>query len=196
MPRIIEYEQVLATLTARGMKSLYHNSGSFGLIDQPHTCGWIGADDPTIREAARAACLQVPEPHVENLARLFERTWTTLLPGPLWLMPGSHWAYELDFGCATWMPQALHAIGIDAALLQSRSNGAAIEFCLSEAELATRFATDLLNHLTGSDFVATFPDHQALCTIHHHAQLWWQTPDRPLHAKLSNLPRTLPNPNA
>jgi hypothetical protein len=188
MPRIIDYDHVLATLTSRGMKSLYHNSGSFGFPIESFACGWIGQDDPTILESVRARCTQVPGPHAENLARLFDRAWTTLLPGTLWIMPGSHWAYELDFGSAEWMPDALRAIQIDPTALQPRNVAAAIEFDLSESGDARTFIAQLLTHLTASDFTAALPNQAAICTIHHHAQLWWQTPDVRLRDLLMRLP--------
>src|SRR5688572_20967620 len=78
MPRIIEYEQVLTTLTARGMTSLYHNSGSFGFAQNEHICGWIGLPDPTIRDAARPYCANVPTPYMPNLISLLNTAWDKL----------------------------------------------------------------------------------------------------------------------
>src|SRR4051812_39634096 len=104
MPRIIDYQQVLATLTSRGLKSLYYNSGSFGFDVGPRdlACGWIGPPDGTLKESARAIATRVPPPHAQNLARLLARAWWSILPGAMWIMPGSHWAYELDFGSDDW----------------------------------------------------------------------------------------------
>jgi hypothetical protein len=42
----------------------------------------------------------------------------------------------------------------------------------------------LLENLRMSDFMLAFPGRPALCTIHHHKQLWWQTTDAALHAAL------------
>lgn len=187
MPRIIDYEHVLATLTARGMTSLYHNSGSFGFTGEEHVCGWVGPDDATIRESVRAVCTQVPEPHAVILQWSFDLAWRKLLPGPVWIMPGSHWAYELDFGSATWLPSALLSQGIDPALLRSRNNAAALEFDPSEGK-TRKFVGWLLGNLSASDFTAAFPQHAVICTIHHHMQLWWQTTDLALRDQLSRLP--------
>ena len=31
--------------------------------------------------------------------------------------------------------------------------------------------------LSGSDFMIAFPGRPALCTLHHHKQLWWSSTD-------------------
>jgi hypothetical protein len=183
MPRIIDYEQVLTTLTSRGLTSLYHNSGSFGFAGEEHFCGWLGTDDPTIRESMRAFCKRVSEPTAVSLERLFTLAWSELLPGPVWIMPGSHWAYELDFGSATWLPKALQTLGIDSAALQPRNNASAIELDPSE-EKPRKLVGWLLENLSSSDFTAAFPSHPAICTIHHHRQLWWRTSDAALRDRL------------
>jgi len=187
MPRIIDYERVLPALTSRGLQSLYHNSGSFGFAADLY-CGWIGPPDGTLKDTARAVARRVPEPHSANLARLLQRAWMTLLPGAIWIMPGSHWSYELDHSSHVWMPDALREIGIDPAALQSRNNAAAIEFELSESRVAMTFVERLLDQLFSSDFTAAFPDHPAICTIHHHRQLWWRTNDAALRDRLLQLP--------
>src|SRR5439155_11912531 len=55
MPRVIDYPIVLEQLTAAGFVSLYHNAGAFGFAADAHVhaIGWVGVDDPTIRDAAR-----------------------------------------------------------------------------------------------------------------------------------------------
>lgn len=188
MPRIIDYQDVLERMTAQRIKCLYHNSGSFGFAGEEHVCGWIGPDDPTIRESARPHCTQIAEPHAVNLQRLFALAWTKLLPGPVWIMPGSHWAYELDFGSATWLPSALITHGIDPAALRSRNDAAALEFDQSDGK-TRKFFGWLLENLSVSDFTAAFPQRPAICTIHHHKQLWWRTNDRILNDRLAQLPR-------
>ena len=42
----------------------------------------------------------------------------------------------------------------------------------------------LLGNLRTSDFMLAFPGRPALCTVHHHKQLWWQTTDLALHSAL------------
>src|SRR5206468_2249514 len=90
---------VLEQMTAQGFVSLYHNSGAFGFATdaKPQTAGWIGPADSTLRAEAARVAQKIPAPHERNLARLLVRSWRELLPGVLWLMPMSHWAYELDF---------------------------------------------------------------------------------------------------
>src|SRR3954454_22096581 len=104
MPRIIDYPQVQREMTALGLRCLYHNSGAFGFetSDQPLTCGWIGPDDPTIRPEAMANVVRVSLPHSRSLARRLETLWLTTLRAPFWIMPASHWAYEMEFGNGPW----------------------------------------------------------------------------------------------
>ena len=108
MPRIIEYTHALQTLTSQGLVCNYHNSGAFGFPRDVSTqfMGWIGPDDDTIREAARPFTRRVPAPYPQTLASLAAGFWRRALPGPTWVQPMSHWAYELQFGGGT----ALHRL--------------------------------------------------------------------------------------
>jgi len=166
--------------------SLYHNSGAFGFVPDvtTHIRGWIGPDDPTLRESVRTFMKQIPEPHVTNLVSMLSSIWREHLPGRAWVMPMSHWSYELDFGSREWLGAALAQIGIDSQLLITRNNGAAIEFQRDEVVPFERFTCDLLTNLTASDFAMVFPDHPVLVTLHHHRQLWWVTGDSELSEKL------------
>jgi hypothetical protein len=68
-------------------------------------------------------------------------------------------------------------------LLQTRTNAAAIEFSLDEAEQVEHFVTRLLEMLRGSDFAAAFPGRRVACTIHSHKQIWWTSAeDQVIHA--------------
>jgi hypothetical protein len=118
---------------------------------------------------------------------MLTHAWTEHLPGAMWIMPGSHWAYELDFGSEEWMPEALRAAGIDPAILQPRTYAAAIEFEQRESSPATTLVAQLLERLAGSDFNAAFPGYPAVCTIHHHTQLWWRTNDAALRDRLARV---------
>lgn len=189
MPRIIDYPLVLQQLTASGLTCLYHNSGAFGLGtgEQSHTIGWIGADDPTIRDAARNLTHHVPPPFDSTLASLAIEAWQSLLSGPAWLMPKSHWAYELQFGSGTWLPAALQEAEIDPRALRDRNNGAAIAFSPGEAPLLRRLLQQLLLHLDGSDFSLAFPPSRTVCTVHHHGQLWWTSDSAQLADRLRQL---------
>ncbi|CAN5702487.1 hypothetical protein BH09PLA1_BH09PLA1_27070 [soil metagenome] len=189
MPRIVAYEQVLARLNAQGMKCLYFNGGAFGFETSADVlaCGWIGPADASIRDEVMSLTRSVSPPYAQNLSQMLHRAWLEFLPGEIWVMPASHWAYELDFGNAGWLHDALREIGVDAADLQSRTNAAAIEFALSEASLARTFIGQLLERLSDSDFVIAFPGRATLCSVHHHQQLWWQTTDASLAGQLADV---------
>ena len=189
MPKIIEYSIVLDSLTQRGFKSLYHNSGAFGFPVGTATLsrGWIGPDDPSIRESARPFVRHVELPHEPRLAHLLTTAWQQFLPGPIWVMPKSHWAYELEFGSRDWLPELLGKIGIDSVLLRPLNNGAAIEFSAVETAHLELFVRELLTRLLGSDFQAVFADHRTICTIHQQGQLWWTSTDVPVVEKLNQL---------
>jgi hypothetical protein len=179
MPQLIDYQHVLQRMTATGFRSLYYNSGAFGFPpEEPaRSFGWIGPADPTIRDAARPLTRKAPKPYDASLAALAERAWQTLLIGPAWIMPKSHWAYELDFGSKEWMPDLLAEIGVPVESLRGRNNAAAIEFAASEATPMRRLVLGLLVNLYGSDFALAFPGRPVVCTIHSHKQLWWTTTD-------------------
>ena len=193
VPRIIDYSIVLERLTAQGLVSLYHNSGAFGFPRdvKVHHVGWIGADDSTLHPAARDVAIRIPPPYEPNLARLLVSFWREQLADAFaWLMPMSHWFYELDFGGATWMPQMLRDIGIDPEELRPRNNGAAIEHSRDESPQLETCVRRLLGSLTMSDFAVVFPRRPVVCTLHHHKQLWWATSD-PILAKAL---RIVPSP--
>lgn len=177
LPRIIDYSDVLARMTSEGYRSLYHNSGAFGFPSGRETFarGWIGPADTTIRPKAQLLVRSIPEPYEQNLAALTTRLWLELLPGSAWVMPKSHWSYELDFGSKNWMPGLLNDIGIDSQLLVARNNAAALEFSPAESQAFSRLLEGLLQHLLGSDFALVWPGHEILATAHHHKQIWWIT---------------------
>ena len=164
-------------MTRDGFVSLYYNSGAFGFPPDQivHIVGWVGPEDPSIREDMRRHIQRVAEPYPQTLAKQVRTAWEELLPGNAWLMPKSHWAYELDFGNRDWLGDALAEVGVDAAALQPLTNGAAIEFDSNDGEALEGFLATLFQHLHGSDFLIAFPGRGALCTLHHHQQAWWQT---------------------
>lgn len=186
VPRIVNYERVLQRMTAEGFRSLYHNSGAFGFARGPDVkyAGWVGPADAAIRAEARPFLRQVAPPYEANLARGAGEVWTSHLPGAAWVMPMSHWSYELDFGSREWMPAALAAAGVDGEELVMRANGAALEFEVGNRALFETLVAQLLGNLRTSDFMLAFPGRPALCTVHHHKQLWWQTTDVGLHESL------------
>ena len=175
MPHLIDYPAVLERLSVDRWVCLYPRSGAFGLpADAASTSlGWIGAADPSLRPEAQRLARMIEPPVVDRMVGLFVEAWQRLLPGELWLMPKSHWAYELQFGNAGWLPDSLQAIGIDAEALIDRADGTAIAFGPTEQASVVIFLTALLTRLTGSDFQAAFPGRSTICTVHSHQQLWW-----------------------
>ncbi len=182
MPTIVPYKQVLDRLRALGLCSLYHNSGAFGFQNAQtvHYRGWIGPADGSIRDEAKPHTRNFLPPYEQSLAAAAARAWVEHLGGVVWMMPMSHWSYELDFGSRAWMPAALAAAGVDAAQLAGRADGSAIEFLTDEVAMLQALLSRLLSSLTASDFMLVFPARPALCTVHHHKQLWWQTTDEDL----------------
>ena len=190
----MDFDRVVESMTSEGFRSLYHNSGAFGFArgTDVHYAGWIGPPDASIRAEMRPLLRQVPPPYEANLAGAAGEVWTLKLPGAAWIMPMSHWSYELDFGSREWMPAALDAIGVNGTELSYRANGAAVEFQVGERAAMESLVAALLANLRTSDFMLAFPGRPALCTVHHHKQLWWQTTDPTLHAEL----RTVGSSNA
>jgi hypothetical protein len=175
MPEIIEYSSVASRLENAGLKCHYHNSGAFGFADErgTHSRGWIGQPDPTIREAALPLVRQVPAPAAEAMTQLLMRAWIEHLGGEVWVMPKSHWAYELTFGNAAWLEPLLDQIGVPPASLQHRSDAAALSFTEDETAPLRLLVGGMLENLAGSDFLLLFLAGPTLCTIHHHRQIWW-----------------------
>jgi hypothetical protein len=189
VPRIIDYSEVLSRLTELGYRSLYHNSGAFGFAPGVATTsrGWIGPPDASIRESVRPIVRQAPEPFDSALTQGLIRIWTETIPGTVWLMPKSHWAYELDFGHRDWLPRALQEIGIDPALLAPMNNGSAIEFNTTDKTAFARIVKQLLNQLVSSDFQLVFLDDSTICTIHTRLQLWWTTTNEQVSKQLDRV---------
>ncbi|HSV13112.1 MAG TPA: hypothetical protein VLI90_02550, partial [Tepidisphaeraceae bacterium] len=138
----------------------------------------------------RAIARSVPPPYESNLAELATRAWRELLPGRVWALPKSHWAYELDFGSRDWMPALLENIDLDPGMLADRNNAAAIEFSPDEDGRFQYFTERLLQMLLGSDFLLVFPHCWTICTIHSHKQLWWTTSDAVVRAGLEAMAPT------
>src|SRR5437773_5545483 len=167
MPRVVDYKTASQQLSDAGWISLYHNSGAFGFPRDAvvHSLGWIGPADATIKAEMRPRVVQVAEPYAQTLARLVQQTWTTHLGGECWLMPKSHWHYELHFGNRELLEPLLGRIGIDPAALAERNDGSAIEFAEGESAALRDAARRLLEELRGSDFLLAFPGRATFCTI-------------------------------
>jgi hypothetical protein len=195
MPWIIDYQLVLEQMREQRFKCLYYNSGAFGFPADATTqsVGWIGPPDDSIKPAARALVRPVAPPFEQTLTDLTMRAWRELLPGRVWAMPKSHWAYELDYGSRDWMPALLENIEIDPGLLEGRNNAAAIEFADHEDRHLQFFIERLLQMLLGSDFLLAFPRRATTCTIHSHKQIWWTTADPVVAMGLDQLVPTSPS---
>jgi hypothetical protein len=191
MPRIVDYSDVLARMTSEGLRPLYHNSGAFGFPADVKTFarGWIGPTDTTIRPEAREITRSVHSPYESNLGALVTRLWLNAIQGPAWVMPKSHWSYELEFGSKSWLPAMLGEIGIDSGQLIARNNAAALEFPPEESNPFGSLVEALLGNLLGSDFSLVWPRRPIVATVHHHKQIWWITSSVEL---LENLDETLP----
>ena len=177
MPRIVEYDTVLEQMRSQQFKCHYYNSGAFGFpaAANARSLAWIGPEDATIRSEAQSLTHRIPMPYEATLAKMASQLWQEQINGRVWVMPKSHWAFELGHGSREWMPALIESLGLDFAGLEHKTNAAAIEFEVNETALFERFVADLLTLLHGSDFMIAFPGRGILCTLHHHKQLWWTT---------------------
>lgn len=171
------------------MNCLYPNGGAFGFPPEtnPKIRGWIGPADPTIKPNMLPLVRNVHPPFEKTLARLARTAWQQFLPGNVWIMPASHWSFELTHGSSDWLADAIKNIQIDATPLIDCTNAAAIEFSMTEIDPFERFVKTLLENLLASDFLIAFPGRSTICTLHHHKQLWWVAISDPLLAALDSL---------
>lgn len=200
MPVIIDYSIVRQTLQAAGLECLYHNSGSWGYPPPAHstspspspllgkeifTLGLLLADDPTLRQQARPMAKLIDKPVPASLAYHVLGALAGLSQ-PLWLMPGSHWAYELTFGTppmTDWLEQA----GLtDAQQLTARNDGSAVAFSPAEFSKLAGVLSQFWSFRTDSDYRLYAPNGQAIVHVHHHRQAWVLTPNEGIIKILSN----------
>jgi hypothetical protein len=185
LPAIIDYPIVLDRMTRRGFRCNYPNSGAFGFRDTPQIRGWIGPADASIKPELSPIIQFMPPPYEANLVAGAVRVWQTILCGPAWIMPASHWHFEFHDGSRDWMPGLIAGIGIDPNLLRDRADGSAIEFSWQETAEFSHLLSGLLTGLKVSDFSMAFPDWPVLCLVHHHKQLWWTSADEKLIERVS-----------
>jgi hypothetical protein len=190
VPAIVDYPNVLKQMSQRGLVCQYPNGGAFGFPGsiQTQIRGWIGQADPTIRSELLPMTRLIPPPIESNLANLVSRAWLEIFPGKAWIMPASHWSFELQHGNADWLQPAIREIGLDPAGLSGLTNAAAVEFSETESIPFIKLAGKLLGNLVSSDFFIAFPEHFVACTLHHHKQIWWITPDAQILQCLDELP--------
>lgn len=185
--RVVDYETVLAQAAADGLRCVYPMSGAF-LPSGPHQIvGWVGPDDPTIRADLPGRIVRCPAPHAANLSAKLVEVWQRDLPTAAWVLPKSHWSYELTHAHQDWLLEILGEFGIDAAWLAARPGAAAIEFLADDARSLQKFVETLLNGLKTSDYAILSPGTGHVVTLHHHQQLWWQTSDAALADRLAGV---------
>ena len=68
---------------------------TFGFPAGGEMRGWVGPADETIRPAMKGKARSVKEPFERTLAEWASRAWRQILPGNVWVMPASHWSFEL-----------------------------------------------------------------------------------------------------
>lgn len=180
MPTIVDYSIVLERLTSEGLVCHYYNGGSFGFAAEAgaEIRGWVGSRDETIRKEMLVHVREVKPPVEAILVEWACEAWGRIFPGDIWVMPASHWSFELSHGNQSWLAGLLGEVGIDSGLLIGRTNAAAIAFMPGEDDGFKRLLRGLLKGLTSSDFVLAFPGRCAVCTLHHHKQLWWVSTNR------------------
>jgi hypothetical protein len=189
MPKLVDYPLVLDRLTREGLVCQYYNGGAFGFAKgtKVEIRGWVGPEDQTIRPEMRQWVRLVPEPWDATLAQWASHAWLKVLPGEVWVMPASHWSFELDHGNGDWLGPSLSSIDVDSERLVERTNAAAIEFELHEEAALRSLLVGLFRGLKASDFTMAFPGRGTICTLHHHKQLWWQTADKLAAAALDQI---------
>lgn len=176
-------------MLADGFRSTYPNGGAYAFTrgTQVSARGWALRDDLTIRPEARSM-LRILQPGVPpTLAWAAVTVWREHLPGIVWAMPMSHWAYELRHGGGAALETLVRQAGVDPSLLRDRADGSAIEFAPDEQEPMAVFLAGLLTVLQEGDFLLAFAGRPALCMVHHHGQLWWTTSDARLLATLDDV---------
>ena len=166
MPWIIDYSLVLDQLRARGLRCLYYNSGAFALLDPSRA---VAVESTGSRRSAPARVAEV---------------WKRLAPGPLWLMPKTHWQHEIQSREAAWLTATLERIGVDPGLLEHRTSAAAVEFAEVEADAVRRVIAQILLAEPPSEFTIAFPRYALLGTVGTANGLNWQTGDEALAAQL------------
>jgi hypothetical protein len=179
MPTVVNYEQVLTVADRMRLRSVYYNSGAFDFGSAPtHIVGWLGPDDPTLRSDLQALTARVSIPYARNLSTALMHAWRTLLPGTAWVLPKSHWSFELQHAHRPALHAALRALAIDVAHLSSLpSAAAALAFEPDEANALGTLVETIFTENVSSDFALLFPDRPAILTLHHHQQIWLQTTD-------------------
>src|ERR1051325_9035643 len=109
--------------------------------------GWTAGEDPTIRPELRSSIHAFAPGATEKMAASASAAWSNYLPGPAWIMPLSHWAFELDFGSKAWLPTLLKSVHVEPYPLADRTDASPLEFQPGEQADLTRFLQTLLDQL-------------------------------------------------
>ena len=115
-----------------------------------------------------AQIARVAAPYELNLSNALVRAWQKYLPGVAWVLPKSHWSFELHHAQRPALHEALRTLQIDIADLAPLPNAAAIAFEPDEADTFGPFVETILAQDVASDFAVLFPNHPAVVTLHHH----------------------------
>jgi len=188
--RVIDYAEVLKQAASDGLRCVYPNSGAFAPAGKHEIVGWLGAADATIRADLAARAVKCPPPYPQNLAGWFRRVWEPM-NRPAWLLPKSHWAYELGHAHQDWLIDRLTSLGVNVAELAQHTDAPALAFEAGEAGVLTDLISLLLEHLKTSDYAILLPGLSVVVTLHHHQQLWWQSGDADVNDLLVNADQKL-----
>lgn len=190
MAQVLDYGQVQQVLVGKGLKCLYHNSGSWGFAGGKTVAavGWVLGEDMTMTPAARKVARVLGG--LEELVAGIGKAWARV-GGEAWVLPGSHWAYELDFGTPA-MEGVLKRWGVSGVEgLVGRNDGSAVVFGDGEEGAFMGVLGELFRIGTASDYQLIFPAVPITGILHHHVQVWWQTEDTSLAVWLSEAGKSL-----
>ena len=171
MPWIIDYALVLDVMRGQGFVGRYYNGGAFDFPApiQASEIRWT-ADDPG-ETAGRVAA-----------------AWRTASPGPVWLLPMSHWQHAFEQAGGNWLAAVIESTGVDAGQLSQRVSAAAIEFSDADAAFLERVIERLLTPPHPGSYTIAFPRRPVLCEIDPLARhVWWRTADASIAARIERV---------
>lgn len=168
MPWIIDYPLVLDVMRGQGLVSRYFNGGAFDFPApiRASEIRWT-ADDPA------------------ETAGRFAAAWRAAAPGPVWLLPMSHWQHAFEQAGGSWLAAVIESTGVDAGQLSQRVSAAAIEFTDADAAFLQRVIERLLTPPHRGNYTIAFPRRPVLCEIDPVSrQVCWRTVDAAIAARI------------